>query len=184
MLLRLSMICALSSALHFCGPCREPAGPPQPLDRRKMLGCGCALCFGLPGSANALVATRPPPPELTNLYDVARDARRDASFAYGMSTGMGQYEAAVAPTKTRLFKTLLDWLPAREALVVRCLLIAYALTPARLLLNSLLIRRAAPLQVELGIGSFPNAAFYTAGPPDAGPQKLDILGIDPNDASE
>merc|ERR1712050_81306 len=32
------------------------------------------------------------------------------------------------------------------------------------------------------MGSFPNAAYYAAPAPGTGPEKLDILGIDPNDA--
>lgn len=49
-----------------------------------------------------------------------------------MATGMASYEAAVAPTKRRLFDALLPTL-RRDAVVV-----------------------------ELGIGSFPNAPFYAA----------------------
>lgn len=125
---------------------------PNLLGRRALLGSGCALC-GLPGSAHALAALQAPPAALSNAYDVPRDGLRDASFAASLSTGMGQYEAAVRATKTRLFSKLLDLLPATDALVV-----------------------------ELGMGSFPNARFYAAPDPGEGPQKLDILGIDPNDA--
>ena len=61
---------------------------------------------------------------------------------------MKDYEAAVAPTKAELFKRMLHALPPRDAVIV-----------------------------ELGIGSFPNAAFYAGA---SGP--FDLIGVDPNDA--
>lgn len=70
----------------------------------------------------------------------------NAGFAKSMATGMQQYEVAVRPIKQRVFAALLDGLPS-DAVVV-----------------------------ELGIGTFPNAPFYTTA------RGLDIVGIEPNDA--
>eukprot|EP00316_Scyphosphaera_apsteinii_P021345 CAMPEP_0119332628 /NCGR_PEP_ID=MMETSP1333-20130426/83197_1 /TAXON_ID=418940 /ORGANISM="Scyphosphaera apsteinii, Strain RCC1455" /LENGTH=164 /DNA_ID=CAMNT_0007342493 /DNA_START=36 /DNA_END=526 /DNA_ORIENTATION=+ len=80
-------------------------------------------------------------------FDGPRNPKKDASFARSMVTGMKSYEAAVALTKERLFKNLLSGLPARDSVIV-----------------------------EVGMGSFPNAPFFTAGPPG-----MDIIGVDPND---
>ncbi len=91
-------------------------------------------------------------PELRELYDQPRNELVDAAFAKGMSTGMASYEAAVAPTKRRLFSKMLGGLPARDALVV-----------------------------ELGMGTFPNAPFYAGGDGGA-PSGMDLVGIDPNDS--
>jgi ubiquinone/menaquinone biosynthesis C-methylase UbiE len=52
-----------------------------------------------------------------------------------MANGMGSYEAAIAPTKQRLFGQVLANLPAEEAVVV-----------------------------ELGMGTFPNARYYARVP--------------------
>ena len=74
-------------------------------------------------------------------------------FANGMATGMKQYEAAVAPTKDKLFASLLASVPKRDAVIV-----------------------------EVGMGSFPNAKYYSAMPEEEGPAALDIVGVDPNDS--
>jgi len=87
------------------------------------------------------------------IFDVKRDGLRDMGFASGMATGMKQYEKAVEPTKTKLFASLLASLPAKDAVVV-----------------------------ELGMGSFPNAKYYSQLPEDESPASLDIVGVDPNDS--
>ena len=116
------------------------------------------------------------------LYDVRRDATRDALFAEGMNTGMTGYEMAIADRKRVLFKRMLERLPRDEEATV----------------------------VEVGMGTFPNAdAYFNAfasfdcalpaaalGSPtlcDARRSelttsrnlpRLDIVGVDPNDAME
>ena len=37
-----------------------------------------------------------------------------------------------------------------------------------------------PVIVELGIGTYPNAPFYAR----AAPQRIDVVGVDPNEAME
>ncbi|KAL1524550.1 hypothetical protein AB1Y20_019442 [Prymnesium parvum] len=160
----LSMLVAVPLALHHLPP-PQPLPPrrrPLPqlpastelLGRRDWLGVGCgvccALCGGFPASAlNALQA----PPSPSKQFDAPRNAHRDESFAKMMASGMRQYEQAVAPTKARLFRRLLDKVPRSDAFIV-----------------------------ELGMGTFPNAPYYANAPSKAGPRRLDILGIDPNDA--
>ena len=41
------------------------------------------------------------------------------------------------------------------------------------------VPKAEPVVVELGMGTFPNAKFYAT---TGGPQRMDIVGVDPNDA--
>lgn len=116
------------------------------------------------------------------LYDVRRDATRDALFAEGMNTGMTGYEMAIADRKRVLFKRMLERLPRDEEATV----------------------------VEVGMGTFPNAdayfnafnSFDCALPAAAlgsttlcdarrseltttrNLPRLDIVGVDPNDAME
>jgi ubiquinone/menaquinone biosynthesis C-methylase UbiE len=71
-----------------------------------------------------------------------------------MANSMADYERAVAPHKKELFGKLLASLPETDAVVV-----------------------------ELGMGSFPNAP-YLAATDAASPQRMDIVGIDPNDSME
>ena len=88
-----------------------------------------------------------------SMYDAKRDSANDQSFAKGMATGMKQYEQAIEPVKTRLFSTLLTALPPADAVVV-----------------------------EIGMGTFPNAKYYTVLPAESGPARMDVIGVDPNDA--
>ena len=81
--------------------------------------------------ADAMATLTAPNAESAKQFDVVRNAAADAGFAKGMSTGMGQYEAALAPTKTKLFNKLLSALPSDDATVV-----------------------------ELGMGTFPNAPYF------------------------
>ena len=75
-----------------------------------------------------------------------------------MASGMAGYERALAPIKRRLFSQLFAALPSEDAVVV-----------------------------ELGLGTFPNAAYYAealaaAKPNGAAGRGLDVVGVDPNDA--
>jgi len=129
------VIISTSALHHGIRPDRRAASAPQ-LSRRDFaglaLGCGCWACAA--PTADALAALAPPPLELQSKFDLPRDKMKDAGFAYGMSVGMVDYEAAVAPSKKELFAKMLSALPARtDALVV-----------------------------ELGMGSFPNAPYYQA----------------------
>jgi SAM-dependent methyltransferase len=85
-------------------------------------------------------------------FDGPRNAMADASFARSMSSGMRQYEAAIAPTKRKLFGSLLSTLPTEGAVVV-----------------------------ELGLGTFPNAPYYAELLPSRC-RGVEIVGVDPNDS--
>ena len=149
-----------AGALHHATPhltCRTcSSAPAAPFDvtRRGLLGaalgCGCSVCAAAP--ANALAALTVPPADLLVKYDTPRNAMKDAGFAAGMASGMFDYEHAVAPTKRKLFDRMLSALPAAE-------------------------RTDAPVVVELGMGSFPNAQFYASAK-----APLDVVGVDPNDS--
>ena len=77
-----------------------------------------------------------------------RNAAVDEAFAKTMASGMKSYETAVSPIKQRLFTQLSTRLPPGATVV------------------------------ELGLGTFPNAQYYS------GARGLDLIGIDPNDAME
>ena len=87
----------------------------------------CVCC----SSAHALATISP----ATDPAALPRDAGRDSRFAGSMANGMGSYEAAIAPTKKKLFGKVLANLPREDAVVV-----------------------------ELGMGTFPNAPFYATVP--------------------
>jgi SAM-dependent methyltransferase len=138
--------------------------------------CGCGGC------AWAMAPLVDADPNGSALYDVRRDATRDALFAEGMNTGMTGYEMAIADRKRALFKRMLERLPRDEEATV----------------------------VEVGMGTFPNAdayfnafnSFDCALPAAAlgsttlcdarrseltttrNLPRLDIVGVDPNDAME
>ena len=144
----------LAAALHQPQPFsrRQAAELQPPLSRRQaLLGMGCACCFTRPDAAHGLAALAEPNVAQYERFAVQRDATKDAGFARGMKEGMGQYEAAVAPTKAKLFERLFAAVPAVE-----------------------------PVIVELGIGTYPNAPFYAR----AAPQRIDVVGVDPNEAME
>ena len=88
----------LAAALH----------EPRPLSRRQaaLLGMGCACCVTRPDVAHGLATLAQPDVARYERFAVQRDAAKDAGFARGMKEGMSQYEAAVAPTKARLFERL------------------------------------------------------------------------------
>jgi ubiquinone/menaquinone biosynthesis C-methylase UbiE len=117
------------------------------------VGGGCCCCCS-PEPALALAQITAPPLEQSKLYDLPRNAFKDAAFAQGMAVGMVDYERAAYPTKQKLFKSLF----------------------------SSLENKPEPVLVEIGIGSFPNALYYT--PRMKGRGGLDILGVDPNDRME
>ena len=138
--------------------------------------CGCGGC------AWAMAPLVDADPARSALFDVRRDATRDALFAEGMNTGMTGYEMAIADRKRALFKRMLERLPRDEEATV----------------------------VEVGMGTFPNAdayfnafaSFDCALPAAAlgsttlcdarrseltttrNLPRLDIVGVDPNDAME
>ena len=95
----LLLVAPLAAALHH----------PQPFSRRKaLLGMGCACCLTRPDAAHGLAALAAPDVVRYEQFAVQRDATKDEGFARGMKEGMGQYEAAVAPTKARLFERLFE----------------------------------------------------------------------------
>ena len=98
----------LAAALHQPQPfSRRQAADLPPLSRRQaLLGMGCACCLTRPDAAHGLAAIAAPDLAQYERFAVQRDATKDAGFARGMKEGMGQYEAAVAPTKARLFERL------------------------------------------------------------------------------
>ena len=161
---RFSLISAvvLVGALHRT-PVRQPTRRrtthPLHFGRREALGgtvaaisAGCACCSLSPQPACALAALVRDE-KLERSYEIPRDLNRDAGFARGMATGMQSYESAVRPTKLRLFENFRRALPPSDAVIV-----------------------------ELGMGSFPNAPFYTDTADLARLQRLDIIGVDPNDS--
>ena len=78
--------------------------------REAMLAlCGTGVSLASPPHALALVAVTD---KMESQYDTPRNAMRDAAFAKGMASGMGQYEAAVAARKEELFANLWRGLPA------------------------------------------------------------------------
>mmetsp|Transcript_11546 Transcript_11546/g.35689 ORF Transcript_11546/g.35689 Transcript_11546/m.35689 type:complete len:308 (-) Transcript_11546:1869-2792(-) len=128
-----------------------------PLSRRAALLGGafaCPCCAFRPEQVEALTAITNADGKAAQQFDVPRDKIRDSGFAYGMANGMAEYERAVAPTKNQLFRQLLSSLPENEAVVV-----------------------------ELGMGSFPNAEYFNLSDVET-PQRLDIVGIDPNDSMQ
>jgi hypothetical protein len=74
--------------------------------------CGCGGC------AWAMAPLVDADPNGSALYDVRRDATRDALFAEGMNTGMTGYEMAIADRKRVLFKRMLERLPRDEEATV------------------------------------------------------------------
>ena len=118
------------------------------------VGATACCCCCNPVPALALAQITAPPPDQLKMYDLPRNVLRDAAFAQGMAVGMGDYEQAAFPTKKRLFESL--FLSLKE--------------------------KAEPVVVEIGIGSFPNAPYYTQRLQQQG--GLDIIGVDPNDRME
>lgn len=145
----------------------------------QMCGCGgCALAMADLIQADATKSAA---------FDVSRDATRDALFAEGMSSGMTGYEMAIADRKNKLFSQMLERLPGFDET-----------NPS-----------AEATIVEVGMGTFPNANLYFGAGrtydcllPAAALgsstlcdvkqdstqyskfPKLDIVGVDPNDAME
>lgn len=108
------------------------AGPAAGISRRalvpRLLGSAVS-CVCCSGSAHALATIS----QAADPAALPRNAGRDSRFAGSMASTMGSYEAAIAPTKQRLFGRVLSNLPAKDAVVV-----------------------------ELGIGTFPNAPYYAS----------------------
>ena len=89
------------------------------------------------------------------------------AFAQGMAVGMADYERAAYPTKQKLFRALFASLPTTAV-------------PDQQQQQ----QQQQPTIVEIGIGSFPNALYYTPQLTDRDSTGLDIIGIDPNDRME
>lgn len=114
----------------------------------------CCCCCLPSNPAFALAQLTAPPADSLQQYDLPRNALQDAAFARGMAVGMMDYEKAAYPTKKKLFQQLFGDLSGVKE----------------------------PTLVEIGIGSFPNAPYYTPRFGDKG--GLDIIGVDPNDKME
>lgn len=112
-----------------------------------------ACCCCCPDPALALAQITAPPADQLKEYDLPRNSFQDAAFAQGMAIGMGDYERAAYPIKRALFKSLFQDLQKTDE----------------------------PVVVEIGIGSFPNAPYYTPRLEMGG---VDIIGVDPNDKME
>ena len=151
---------AASKALVLLAPwlARVASLAPSPTDcktsRRDLLKAASLTALAFPNAALALAQITAPSQEQLKLYDLPRNALQDAAFAQGMASGMGSYERAAFPTKQRLFERMFAKLQDT----------------------------AEPTVVEIGIGSFPNAPYYT--PRLKGRGGLDIIGVDPNDRME
>ena len=126
----------------------------SPTSRRDLFKAASLTALGIPNAALALAQITAPAPDQLKQYDLPRNALQDAAFAQGMASGMGSYERAAFPTKQRLFEKMFAKLQDT----------------------------AEPTVVEIGIGSFPNAPYYT--PRLKGRGGLDIIGVDPNDRME
>eukprot|EP00933_Yihiella_yeosuensis_P044423 TRINITY_DN39541_c0_g1_i2.p1 TRINITY_DN39541_c0_g1~~TRINITY_DN39541_c0_g1_i2.p1 ORF type:complete len:357 (-),score=79.27 TRINITY_DN39541_c0_g1_i2:53-1123(-) len=155
--------CGLGKPLLYEGGSIEKDGAsdisiPQPMSRRlplvgaaALLACACGFCSRI-APAKAETQLVVPPADKLQQYDQPRDKQRDAGFAQGMATGMADYEQAVSKKKRPLFDRLLKALPRKDATIV-----------------------------EVGMGSFPNAAYFSA---KNTPEQMDIIGVDPNDSME
>jgi SAM-dependent methyltransferase len=132
-------------------------------------------------------------PKRGEFFDVSRDVNRDALFAEGMNSGMTGYEMAIADRKAALFSRMLERLPRGDDETIDGA--SFEATV-----------------VEIGLGTFPNANAYfdkrvgydcvlpaaalgsttlcdvkttRASDRNAPPlPRLDIVGVDPNDAME
>lgn len=87
-------------------------------------------------------------------FDVARDVKRDEAFSRAMSTMMGGFEDAVAERKARLFDALLSGTASSGEMSV----------------------------LEIGAGSAPNARYYASAARASGPDRVDLVCLDPNDS--
>ena len=154
------MAAGTSKALVLLAPwlARVASLAPSPTDcktsRRDLFKAASLTALGIPNAALALAQITAPAPDQLKQYDLPRNALQDAAFAQGMASGMGSYERAAFPTKQRLFAKMFTKLQDT----------------------------AEPTVVEIGIGSFPNAPYYT--PRLKGRGGLDIIGVDPNDRME
>jgi len=138
------------------------------IERRQMFGdilkvttvsVGCLCCGNsFPQSANALAQIVSPNIDSQALYDVSRNPLMDAAFAQGMATGMVGYEREAFPTKKKIFSKLFASLETMDL-------------------------KEDPVVVEIGMGSFPNALYYSPKNRKVS-GGLDIIGIDPNDRME
>lgn len=134
-----------------------------------MIGMGTSLCLPLsnsdcqcylrkvPPSANAIMELTQPPSTLLDSYDPARNSILDSVFSWSMATTMEDYEEEARPYKTELFRTFFDSLAADAG-------------------------GAVPVVVEVGMGTFPNAPYFSQSIMSSDLVGLDIIGVDPNDS--
>jgi SAM-dependent methyltransferase len=108
-------------------------------------------------SANALVDLKEPSSKLVDVYDPARNQIMDSIFSWSMSNTMGDYENEARPYKAKLFQSLFDSLAKDTG-------------------------NEAPVIVEIGMGTFPNAPYFAQSMLNSRLKALDIIGVDPNDS--
>ena len=147
---------ASRALLFYCIVCIVCTANALELSRRCAIAgvCGCG-CKAIPALALADLVSQPQ--YSSTVPPVQRNEATDASFACTMANGMKGYERAAAPIKERLFSSLFapgSGLPSDGAVIV-----------------------------EVGIGTFPNAPYYTDAL-QSGFQHVDIVGVDPNVAME
>ncbi|KAL3779352.1 hypothetical protein HJC23_007482 [Cyclotella cryptica] len=118
--------------------------------------CKCYL-RKVPPSAGAIIELSPPPATLLDPYDPARNSIMDSVFSWSMATTMEDYEEEARPYKTELFQSLFDSLAADAGSRV-------------------------PVIVEVGMGTFPNAPYFSQSMISSKLAGLDIIGVDPNDS--
>jgi SAM-dependent methyltransferase len=117
----------------------------------------CRCCMQRIPSANALVDLKEPSSKLVDVYDPARNQIMDSIFSWSMSNTMGDYENEARPYKAKLFQSLFDSLAKDTG-------------------------NEAPVIVEIGMGTFPNAPYFAQSMLNSRLKALDIIGVDPNDS--
>jgi SAM-dependent methyltransferase len=116
-------------------------------------GCNCRLHCSVVPSANAIELTQPSS-NLIQMYDTPRNSIMDSFFSWNMATGMEDYEMEAQPYKTQLFDRLFDSLSRDEV----------------------------PVVIEVGMGTLPNAKYYSQSLASKKLKGLEIVGVDPNDS--
>lgn len=117
----------------------------------------CRCCMQRIPSANALVDLKEPSSKLVDVYDPARNQIMDSIFSWSMSNTMGDYENEARHYKAKLFQSLFDSLAKDTG-------------------------NEAPVIVEIGMGTFPNARYFAQSMLNSRLKALDIIGVDPNDS--
>ena len=170
-----------SVARRAAGDCDSPTS------RRDLFTKAASLtALAFPNAALALAQITAPAPDQLKQYDLPRNALQDAAFAQGMASGMGSYERAACAAASCFFLSLALFLArvlSEHTAISRHPTRRFP-TKQRLFerMFTKLQDTAEPTVVEIGIGSFPNAPYYT--PRLKGRGGLDIIGVDPNDRME